>query len=53
LSAKNLEIKDTIPDLNIATISIKDDKSVEEIVDELKKTDNFEYVQPNYYYYEM
>jgi hypothetical protein len=53
LSTQNLEIKSSIPELNIAKISIKDDKSVEETIDELKKNDNFEYIQPNYYYYEM
>jgi hypothetical protein len=53
LSTQNLDIKNTIPELNIAKISIKDDKTVEETIDELKKNDNFEYIQPNYYYYEL
>ena len=53
LSVQNLEIKDTIPDSNIAIVSIKDNKSVEETINELKQNDNLEYVQPNYYYYEM
>jgi hypothetical protein len=53
LSTQNLDIKNTIPELNIAKSSIKDDKTVEETIDELKKNDNFEYIQPNYYYYEL
>ena len=53
LSDIDLEIKTSIPELNTSVLSIKDGKSVEETVNELSKNNDFEYVQPNYYYYEM
>jgi hypothetical protein len=52
LEVDNLEIKENLDDsLNIALVEIKDDKSVEEVIELLKQNQNVEYVEPNYIRY--
>ena len=47
----NLKKIGSVKDMNVETYKISDSKSVEEKIEELKKDDRVEYVEPNYIYY--
>jgi len=52
LESNNLEIKDNLNNLgNIALVEIKDEKTVEEVVNILNNNPNIEYAEPNYIRY--
>ena len=52
LGIDGLEIKDTLNNLwNIALVEIKDEKSVEEVIDLLNENPDVEYAEPNYLRY--
>ena len=50
---KNLDKKEDIRKSNISVLKIKDAKTVEEKIAELKNDPSVEYVQPNYQYYPL
>ena len=52
LELNNLEIKDNLNNLgNIALVEIKDEKTVEEVIDLLNANPDVEYAEPNYIRY--
>jgi len=51
ISSKSLENKEDIRKANISVLKIKDSKTVEQKIAELKNDPNVEYAQPNYQYY--
>ena len=51
ISSKSLEKKEDIRKNNISVLRIKDNKSVEQKIAELKNDPNVEYAQPNFQYY--
>ncbi|MFH1546163.1 MAG: S8 family serine peptidase, partial [Patescibacteria group bacterium] len=52
-TGKNLEKKEDIRKSNISVLKIKDTKTVEEKIAELKNDSRVEYVQPNFQYYPL
>ena len=46
--AKSMERKEDLREINISVLKIKDDKTVEEKIAELKNDPNVEFVEPNY-----
>jgi hypothetical protein len=48
---QKLTVTDTIPNFNMAVISIEGNHDVHDIIKTLEKNDNIEYVEPNYIYY--
>ena len=53
ISSKSLENKEDIIKANISVLKIKDSKTVEQKIAELKNDPNIEYVQPNFQYYPL
>ena len=51
IRSKSLEKKEDLRKANISVLRIKDAKTVEQKIAELKNDPNVEYVQPNYQYY--
>src|SRR3989338_2604095 len=51
IRSKSLEQKEDLQKINTSVLRIKDTKTVEQKVAELKNDPNVEYVQPNYQYY--
>ena len=51
--SKNLDKKEDIRKSNISVLKIKDSKTVEEKIAELKNDSSVEYVQPNFQYYPL
>ena len=52
LQSKGLEVKESFDNLdNLSLVVIKDDKSVEDVVEMLNKDPNVEYAEPNYIRY--
>ena len=51
--SKNLDKKEDIRKSNISVLKIKDSKTVEEKIAELKNDPSVEYVQPNFQYYPL
>lgn len=51
--SKNLDKKEDIRKSNISVLKIKDSKTVEEKIAELKNDSRVEYVQPNFLYYPL
>ena len=51
--SKNLDKKEDIRKSNISVLKIKDTKTVEEKIAELKNDSRVEYVQPNFQYYSL
>ena len=53
IHSKSLEKKEDLRKINISVLKIKDDKTVEQKIAELKNDPNVEYVQPNFQYYPL
>jgi len=48
---QDLKIIDTIPNFNMAVVSVEWNQNAQNIIDVLESNDNIEYAQPNYIYY--
>ena len=53
IRSKSLEMKEDLRTANISVLKIKDSKTVEQKVAELKNDPNVEYAQPNFQYYPL
>ncbi|MFH1712875.1 MAG: S8 family serine peptidase [Candidatus Jacksonbacteria bacterium] len=53
IRAKSLEKKEDLRKINTSVLKIKDGKTVEQKIAELKNDPNVEYVQPNFQYYPL
>jgi len=51
--SKSLEKKEDLKRINVSVLKIKDNKTVEEKIAELKNDPNVEYIQPNFLYYSL
>ena len=50
---KSMEKKEDLKKINVSVLKIKDEKTVEEKIAELKNDPNVEYIQPNFQYYPL
>ena len=48
---QEFSVIDTIPNFNMAVVSIQWDQDAQDVIDALKRNDNIKYAQPNYIYY--